>query len=79
MTMKKLSLITFAFLSTLHAEDLKTAVGEVLSTNPVILERLSNYSATTQDVTIAKAGFYPKLDLSLGVGYGSSAKSKKNR
>ncbi len=67
--MKKLSLIALAVISMLSAEDLKTTVGEVLSTNPIILERLNNYNATTEDMNIAKAGFYPKLDLSLGVGY----------
>ncbi len=50
------------------AQDLKTTVNEVLSTNPIILERLKNYNATKEDITTAKAGYYPKLDLSIGVG-----------
>lgn len=52
----------------IFAQDLKTTVGEVLSTNPIILERLKNYNATKEDITAAKAGYYPKLDLIIGAG-----------
>ena len=67
--MKQIALIIF-FLSTLvSAQDLRTTVNEVISTNPVILERLKNYNSTKEDVQSAKSGYYPKLDISLGAGY----------
>jgi len=52
----------------LNAQDLKTTVKEVLSTNPIILERAKNYNATKEDIVIAKSDYYPKLDLSIGLG-----------
>lgn len=67
--MKKISLALLTAVSLLSAEDLRTTVKEVLSTNPIILERLKNYNSTKEDIKIAKSGFYPKLDLSLGAGY----------
>ena len=67
--MIKKSLFTVLLISTvLDAQDLKTTVGEVLSTNPIILERLKNYNATKEDVTSAESGYYPKVDLNLGFG-----------
>ena len=67
--MKKLSLSLLTAISLLSAEDLRTTVKEVLSTNPIVLERLKNYNSTKEDIDIAKSGFYPKLDLALGIGY----------
>ena len=67
--MKKISvLLTISLASALFAQDLKMTVEEVLSTNPVVFERLKNYNSTKEDITSAKAGYYPKLDLSIGVG-----------
>ncbi len=68
---QKILFLTFTIIFTIQnltAQDLKTTVNEVLSTNPIILERLKNYNATKEDVTIAKADYYPKIDLSLGIG-----------
>jgi len=70
--MKKKLLIALSVISTLSAQDLQTTINEVLSTNPVVLERLKNYNSTKEDITTAKAGYYPKLDLSLGGGYENS-------
>lgn len=67
--MKKKLLLALSLTTLLNAETLKDAVGEVLSTNPIILERLKNYNATKEDITIAKAGYYPSIDISLGAGY----------
>ena len=66
--MKKRVLLSLSLALTLSAQDLKTTIEEVLVTNPIIQERLKNYNATKEDVTIAEAGWYPKLDLSVGVG-----------
>lgn len=66
--MKKKIFLTLSLASFLVAQDMKTTVNEVISTNPNVLERLKNYNSTKEDVTIANAGYYPKIDLSLGVG-----------
>ena len=66
--MKTLLLSSAILVSFLNAQNLKTSVKEVLSTNPIILERLKNYNATKEDIATAKSGYYPKLDLSLGGG-----------
>lgn len=52
----------------LFSQDIKTTINEVLSTNPIILERLKNYNATKEEITTAQSGYYPKLDLSMGIG-----------
>jgi len=72
--MRKKLLLALSFVSMLNAQDLKTTIDEVLSTNPAVLERLKNYNSTKEDITVAKAGYYPKLDLSLGAGYENSQK-----
>jgi len=64
----KRTLLLILLITSLSAQDLKTTLNEILSTNPIILERLKNYNATKEDITVAKAGYYPKLDLSIGVG-----------
>lgn len=61
-------LTSLLLITSLNAQDLKTTVQEVLSTNPIIQERLKNYNATKEDITSAQSGYYPKLDLNLGVG-----------
>ncbi len=67
--MNKKILLSLSLCTLLNAQNLKTTVEEVLSTNPTILEQLKNYNSTKEDVTIAQAGYYPKLDVSVGVGY----------
>jgi len=66
--MNKKILIAVSLALTLNAQNLKTTIKEVLTTNPIIQEKLKNYNATKEDITIAEAGYYPKLDLSIGVG-----------
>ncbi len=53
---------------TLSATTLKEVVSDVLDSNPVIKERLHNYRATRADLRGAEAGYYPTLDLEMGVG-----------
>ncbi len=67
-------LLVLSLTSSLFSQDLKMTVTEVLSTNPVVLERLKNYNATKEDITTAQAGYYPKLDLSIGVGIENNQK-----
>ena len=75
--MKKQLLTSLFFIATLEAQDLATTIKETLSTNPVVLERLKNYNVTKEDITSAKAGYYPKLDLVLGAGYENT--DRRNR
>lgn len=67
-------LLLLSLTSSLFAQDLKTTLEEVLSSNPVVQERLKNYNSTKEDITSAKAGYYPKLDLSVGVGIENNQK-----
>ncbi|MDF1874827.1 TolC family outer membrane protein [Sulfurimonas sp. SAG-AH-194-I05] len=66
--MKNLLILALTFPIFSHAQDLKSTIQEILSTNPIVLERLKNYNATKEDIRSAKAGYYPKIDLSIGVG-----------
>lgn len=61
--------ISLACILSLQAYTLKESVLEVMSTNPVVQERLNNYRASQQDISIAEAGYYPSLDLSASLGY----------
>ena len=65
-------------ITSLNAQDLKSTVEEVLSTNPTVQERLKNYNATKEDITSAQSGYYPKLDLNLGVGIENNDRTDKN-
>lgn len=67
--MRKLIVLPVILTNLLYAQTLKESVGEILSSNPSIQERLQNYEATKQDIDTAQAGYFPKLDLTLGGGY----------
>jgi adhesin transport system outer membrane protein len=53
----------------LQALTLKQSVSEVINTNPVVKERISNYRATQQDLKIAESEYLPSIDLRSGLGY----------
>ena len=74
--MNKKLLITLAVVVSLNAQDLKTSIGEVIQTNPIIQERLKNYNATKEDIATSQAGYYPKIDISLSAGLENTEKSK---
>lgn len=67
--MKRSLVILLLLTISTNAETLKESVKEVLRTNPTILERQKNYNALREEITIARSGYLPKLDLSLGAGY----------
>jgi len=75
--MNKKILLTVVLAVSINAQNLKTTIEEVLSTNPIILERLNNYNATKEDITTAQSAYYPKLDLNLGVGIENTRKSNQ--
>lgn len=63
------SIITVLLLTlAVNAQTLKESIEEVLRTNPGVIERQKNYNALREDITIARSGYLPKLDLSLGAG-----------
>ncbi|MBP6497318.1 MAG: TolC family outer membrane protein [Campylobacteraceae bacterium] len=56
-------LLPLCFISvSLNALTLQEGVDEVLSTHPIILERLNNYNATLQDLNIAESQYLPSLE-----------------
>ena len=50
------------FSSVTQALTLEDSISEVMSTNPIVQERLRNYRATQQDLGIAESEYYPTLD-----------------
>ncbi|MDP2851177.1 MAG: TolC family outer membrane protein [Sulfuricurvum sp.] len=60
-------MISLCAASTLNALSLREGVDEVLSTHPVVLERLHNYRATLEDLRITEAQYLPTLDYSASV------------
>lgn len=60
--------LALSLATALFSQDIKATLSEVLSSNPIVQERLKNYNATKEDITAAKSGYLPKLDLSIGVG-----------
>jgi len=75
--MKKNIILSMVLLASLNAQDLKTTVSEVLSSNPIILERLQNYKSTQNDIDLAEASYYPSLDLKLGIGHEKTDRSNQ--
>lgn len=65
-----LSLCAF---SALNALTLQEGVDEVLSTHPVVLERLHNYRATLEDLRTTEAQYLPSLD------YGASIARERTK
>jgi len=51
-----------------QAQSLKEVVRDVLESNPIVLERLKNYTATRHEVDIAASGYYPTVDIEVGTG-----------
>jgi len=68
-------LIILLHLSILNATSIQTIVTDVLEHDPSITQRLKSYNAAQKDVSITKANFYPRVDISLGVGHDLTTKS----
>jgi len=52
----------------LSAVTLRDVVSQTLENHPIIRERLENYRATREEISIADAGYYPTIDLQSSVG-----------
>ena len=55
-------MLSLSTCSALNALTLQEGVDEVLSTHPVVLERLHNYRATLEDLRITESQYLPTLD-----------------
>lgn len=62
--------------SVISANTLQQSVVEVLNTNPVIQERLKNFRATQQDLSVAESEYYPQIDLRVAVTYNQAGDVK---
>ncbi len=51
-----------------QAQNLQEVVRGVLQSNPIVLERLKNYTATRHEIDIAASGYYPTVDIEMGTG-----------
>jgi len=72
-------IIPFSLLSSsLLGLTLKESVIEVMNTNPVVTERLKNYRATQQDLTIAESEYYPSVDFRASLGFNNAGALKSS-
>lgn len=73
---RKVLIIFLTLLSgvNIYAKTLKENVVEVLNTHPIVLERLSNFHLTQQELNVAKSDFYPSLDLHTSTHYNFDGK-----
>ena len=55
-----------------QAQSLEEAVEATLITEPGIAEAFHRYKANQQDVSVAKSGYFPQIDLQAGYGYEST-------
>lgn len=52
----------------IHAEPLKAVVENVIKTNPDILAATNHRRSIDEEIKVAKGGYFPKIDLTLGYG-----------
>lgn len=57
------------FLSPAHAITLKEAIEDAISHNPEFRKEVKSYQATDAQVSGAKSGYYPRVDINGGIGY----------
>jgi len=69
MVVIKLIVLSFFIMTSLQAFTIKESVDEVISSHPVVMTGLRNYRATKQEVSIADAGYMPRLDLTSAIGH----------
>ena len=70
-------ILLFSLLSSsLFSLTLQESVAEVMNTNPIVAERLKNYRATQQDLSIAESEYYPSVDFRASLGYNNAGEFK---
>jgi len=62
--------------SSLFGLTLKESVVEAMNTNPIVIERLKNYRATQQDLSVAESEYYPSVDFQASMGYNNAGEFK---
>ncbi|WP_461537672.1 TolC family outer membrane protein [Spongorhabdus nitratireducens] len=67
--------IAVATSTQLQASTLLESVNEALATNPDILLRVSEARARADEITQARSGYLPRVDMSAGIGYEQSRNS----
>lgn len=60
--------LSMCAISALNALSLQEGVDEVLSSNPIVQERLHNYRATLEDLRTTEAQYLPTLDYTATIG-----------
>jgi len=70
--------LNYLFTSILFSDALYENIQEILTTNPIIQERLKNFRATQQDMNIAGSEYYPTLDLRLVASYSRAGDDNQN-
>jgi len=65
----KISLVALFLISSLHAITLSEAVKNGIESDPEISAQVAKYDGKKLSISIAKAGYYPKIDLSAGIGF----------
>ncbi|MEA3371006.1 MAG: TolC family outer membrane protein [Campylobacterota bacterium] len=73
------TIISTILFSSLSALTLKESVVEAMNTNPVVTERLKNYRATQQDLSVAESEYYPSVDFRASLGYNNAGEFKDSR
>nr|AOR51283.1 hypothetical protein [uncultured bacterium pBF1] len=63
-----LTIFSLCAISALNALTLQDGVKEVLTTNPIVQERLHNYRATLEDLRTTEAQYLPTLDYTGSIG-----------
>ena len=63
----------------LSAVTLRDVVSQTLDNHPIIRERLENYRATREEISIADAGYYPTIDLQSSVGRKATGRVRVDR
>ncbi|WP_422467575.1 TolC family outer membrane protein [Endozoicomonas sp. ALC013] len=75
-TFLKVSLLSAAVLTAnTRADTLLDSINQTLATNPEILIRTTEADARMDEITQAKAGYLPSVDLTAGIGYENSRNS----
>lgn len=73
------SALTTAFAAHAQSNDaLKSAIQKALDTNPDVSARFNAYRASVDAIDAARGGFYPRLDLSAGVGRDRDSYDNRN-
>jgi len=75
--MRILIIFSVALSLNLYAQTIKSFMGEVLESNPTLLEKSQNFNSMRENLKISKSGYLPTINLSLGVGIENTKKTNQ--